>query len=301
MPLLSRIVLCTVLFTTPLMAQQKPPADPGRQKKDTVRFPERTTKDGARLEYIQDTPVMFLSGTPEEMGRQQAELIADQIGPVGEMPKRAAAELGADKYWPVLVVAANTLLRQAPKDHVRELETLCKVGKLDANSFRVGNGLIELRRMGGCSAFVVMPEKSESGKLMFGRNFDFPSFNVLDRYHCVFVVKPKGKRAFVSVGYPGLVGVISGMNDAGLAVATLDVYRTGDGSTMFNPLGCPLAMTYRRILEECSTVEEAQKLLEKAPRSTCMNLVVCDAKTARTFEISAKGVGVRSPNEQTLS
>ena len=260
----------------------------------------RETADGAKLEYIQDTPVMFLNGTPEQIGRQTAELAGTEMAPLVKMPKRAVAEMGASKQWPFIVFAANNLMKQAPKDQVAELKELIKVGEHDYQSLMVGNGLIELRRMGGCASFVVMPEKSKSGKLLFGRNFDFPDFDVLHKYHCVFVVKPKDKHAFVSIGYPGLVGVISGINDAGLSVATLDVYRTGDGSPQFNAMGCPLAMTYRRILEECTTVAEAQKILESVPRTTYMNLVVCDAKTARTFELSPKQVGVRAPEDSVL-
>ncbi|MFK7817097.1 MAG: C45 family autoproteolytic acyltransferase/hydrolase, partial [Planctomycetaceae bacterium] len=287
----SRSALVLLLATSFVDAQDK---------KFEYPWAAKQTADGAKLEYIQGTPVMFLSGTPKQIGRQQAELAGLQMKPLVKMPKRAVAEMGASKQWPFIVFAANNLMKQAPKDHVTELKELIEVGQHDYQSLMVGNGLIELRRMGGCASFVVMPEKSKSGKLLFGRNFDFPDFDVLHKYHCVFVVKPTGKHAFVSIGYPGLVGVISGINDAGLAVATLDVYRTGDGSPQFNAMGCPLAMTYRRILEECTTVAEAQKILEESPRTTYMNLVVCDAKTARTFELSPKQVGVREPEDSVL-
>lgn len=270
------------------------------QEAKTFRWEEGET-EGGRLQYINDTPVMFLSGSPEDMGRQQAELAGKQMGPLVAMPKRAAEELGASQQWPLLVFAANALMRQAPKDHFTELKALIKHSKHEHGALTVANGLIELRRMGGCASMVVMPERSKNGKLIFGRNFDFPDFDVLDKYHCVFVVKPTKKHSFVAIGYPGLVGVISGINDAGLALATNDVYRSGDGSPVFSPKGCPLALTYRRILEECTTVAEAQAVLEAAPRTTYMNLVVCDSKTARTFEISPKQVGVRKPEENILS
>ncbi len=264
-------------------------------------FKEGKTPDGARLEYIDDTPVMFLSGTPEQIGRQHGELVKDSIEPIAKMPKAAAAELGAAKQWPILVFAANALMRQAPKHQVTELKSMIAASGADHNSLIVGNGLIELRRMGGCAAFVVMPDRSDSGKLLFGRNFDFPSFDVLDKYHCVFVIRPEGKNAFVSIGYPGLVGVISGINEHGLAVATLDVYRSADRSPAFNAKGCPLAMTYRRVLEECKTVEEAEVILKQAARTTYMNLVVCDSKTGKTFELTPKQVGTRSAEKSILS
>ena len=286
-----RFAVLVLLLGSACFAQSKPFAFPWK----------RGATEGGRLEYVQGMPVMFLSGSPTDIGRQQAELTGDIMKPLVEMPKRAVEELGAARQWPVIVFAANTLMKQAPRDQLIELKELIRVGKHDYASLMVGNGLIELRRMGGCASFVVMPKKSKTGKLLFGRNFDFPDFNVLHKYHCIFVVKPIGKHAFVSIGYPGLVGVITGMNDAGLTVATLDVYRSGDGSPMFNPLGCPLAMTYRRILEECSTVAEAEKILQDAKRTTYMNLVVCDAKEGKTFELSPKQVGVREPNGGTLS
>ena len=288
------LVFCV---TQPLLAQQS-----AKNAGSTKRyFQEGETADGARLKYFGNTPIMFLKGTPEEIGRQHAELAGESLKPVAAMPKTAVEKLGAKQQWPFIALAAGALLSKAPKDQVTELDTIIKTAGLSPADLKVGNGLIELRRMGGCSAFVVMPNKSDNGKLLFGRNFDFPSFDVLDKYHCVFVVKPKGKHAFVSIGYPGLVGVISGINEHGLAVATLDVYRAGDGSPYFNIQGAPLAMTYRRVLEECKTVEEAQKVLESAPRTTYMNLVVCDAKTARTFELTPKQVGAREPEEQVLS
>lgn len=290
-------VLLVVFLISPALAQQTTSSTNSGKR----YFSEGETEDGARLTYFGDTPVMFLKGTPEEIGRQHAKLAGKSLEPVAAMPKAAVEKLGAGKQWPFIAIAAGALMSKAPKDQVAELDALIKAAGLNNVDLKVGNGLIELRRMGGCSAFVIMPNKSDSGKLLFGRNFDFPSFDVLDKYNCVFVIKPKGKHAFVSIGYPGLVGVISGINEHGLAVATLDVYRAGDGSPFFNIKGAPLAMTYRRVLEECKTVEEAQKVLEEAPRTTYMNLVVCDAKSARTFELTPKQVGARKPEEKVLS
>ena len=90
------------------------------------------------------------------------------------------------------------------------------------------------------------------------------------------------------------------MNDAGLALATLDVYASRDGSKMFDMNGAPLALTYRQILEECTTVEEAQALLEKTPRTTWMNLACCDKNKAVIFELTPKVVGVRNPEGDIL-
>ena len=69
---------------------------------------------------------------------------------------------------------------------------------------------------------------------------------------------------------------------------------TKDGSPSFNPEGTPFALCFRRILEECTTIEEASKLLRSMKRTTCVNLAICDLKTAAVFEITPKNLFVRS-------
>lgn len=258
---------------------------------------DRIYKEGTfgkgRLEYVKGLPVLHLEGTPEEIGRQQGELVGNAIGPLLDMPRHTLERFGYGQAYPLAVGMSRFLMQHAPPDHRTELDAFIKAGDLDGAGLYVGNSLVELRRMGGCSSYVVLPEKSATGELIFGRNFDFPPLEVLDHMHSILVVKPDGKRGFVSIGYPGLVGVISGMNDAGLIVATLDVYRSADGSPIFDSTGTPLALTYRRILEECATVEEAEALLKAAKRTTYMNLAVADTKSAVVFELTPKNVGVR--------
>ncbi|MCA9053067.1 MAG: linear amide C-N hydrolase [Planctomycetaceae bacterium] len=262
-------------------------------------YPERAV-DGARLTYLQETPVMFLSGTPEELGRQQAQLVGDVINPMLTLPRDVVAHHGYAQIWPLVTAMSRILVNNAPPQYQREINSLIEAGHLNRDGIYVGNSLVELRRMGGCSAFVVMPERSQTGELLFGRNFDFPAFGVLDTYHCLMIVQPEGKHGFASIGYPGMIGVISGMNDAGLSVATLDVYHSADGAPIFDATGVPLAMTYRRILEECTTVAEAEALLKSVKRTTYMNLAVADAEQAVVFEITPQTVGVRKPQNALL-
>jgi isopenicillin-N N-acyltransferase like protein len=161
--------------------------------------------------------------------------------------------------------------------------------------------MLELRRLGGCSALIVSPDRSAVDGPLFGRNFDFDPMDILHDYSLVMVYRPEGKRPFAAVGFPTLGGVLSGMNDAGLAVATLDVYESSDGSPMFDPQGVPLAFTFRRILEECATVEEAEELLRSTKATTWMNLAVSDERDAAVFEITPRTVAVRRPHDDLLT
>ena len=123
---------------------------------------------------------------------------------------------------------------------------------------------------------------------------------LLDKYGLVKVCLPKGKFKFAAIGYPYLIGAISGMNEKGLAIATLDVYSSNDGSSGFDPAGTPMMFCFRRILEECSTVKEAENLMREMKRTTWTNLAVCDPHDAAVLEITTKNVVARREKYQPL-
>lgn len=260
-------------------------------------FPIPPGKHGkGEFKLVDGVPVMFLSGTPGEIGEQYGSMIKN-VKPLLAYPKQFMKKIGRERDWPLATTAAKLMLLRASEDHRSELKAALDASKLDRDSVIVANVMLELRRMGGCSSLVVGKSRSKTGQVLFGRNFDFPPMGVLDKYGVVSVYRPKGKHAFVSIGYPGLIGVISGINDAGLCIATLDVYQSKDGSPMFNPAGVPMMFTFRRILEECKTVEEAGKLLRKYPATTWMNLTVCDKDGGVVYEITPKSVVTRKPTD----
>ena len=256
--------------------------------------------ESARLFYQDGIPIAVVSGTPEEIARQHAALLATPAKYVLTFPKRLAKEFGVDTYWPLMVGAANLLMHNAPERHRQELTALAAAGELDAGQLAVGNTLLELRRM-GCSTLIVEKEHSATGAPLFGRNFDFITLGELDQYSLLMIVRPKDRHAFATITFPGAVGVFSAMNDAGLAIATLDVYDTADGSPAFNAAGMPLTLAFRRIVEECTTVAEAEELLRSIRPTTWMNLAVCDRDGAAVFEITPKTIGRRDPESGVLA
>jgi predicted choloylglycine hydrolase len=160
--------------------------------------------------------------------------------------------------------------------------------------------MFDMKKMFGCSTLIVEPDRSATKGPLFGRNLDFPTCGFLQDYTAVEVFKPKGKHAFASIGFPGMLGVLSGINDAGLALAVLEVYSTADNSVRFDPSGTPYAMCFRRLLEECTTIEEAEKALRAMKRTTMLNLAVCDTKHGAVFELTPKQVVVRSAENGVL-
>jgi hypothetical protein len=249
--------------------------------------------DKGELKYINGLPVLIVEGTPAEMGKQIGKLTAGPLRRLICFPRDFLRSAGYAKAWPVLITMARGMLAQFPADYRRELEALVEGSGLEYDLAVAGNTFPDIRKIGGCATLIVEGKRSATGGPLFGRNLDYPTLGYLHKYSLVTVYRQPGKHAFVSIGFPGLVGCLSGMNDAGLAVATLEVYSARDGSTPFDPRGVPYALCYRRILEECATVAEAEKLLRPMRRTTRNNLAICDKDGGAVFEITPKSVVVR--------
>jgi isopenicillin-N N-acyltransferase-like protein len=262
-------------------------------------FPERKL-NGGELKYVSGVPVLIVQGTPEEIGRQYAVLPVEESARLAWVPKEILKRCGVESAWPAVAAVGRTLLSHVPADHRTELDEMAKSLGVDRDVLVVANTMLELRRLAACSVFIAQGDRSTAQGPLFGRNLDFLSLGILDKVGLVTVLRPAGKHAFASIGLPGLIVVMSGMNDAGLAVATLDVGASKDGAPLFDPSGTPLMFSYRRVLEECTTVEEAEKLLRKTRPTTYANLAVCDTKGGAVFELTPKNLIVRRPDHDVL-
>ena len=264
-------------------------------------FPYPTGRhEQGELRYINDLPVLMVAGTPEQIGQQVAVLTASSVGPLLSYPREYLKRQNLLGAWSGLVGAGNAMVANFPPDYRREMQAGIEQSQLDRDLIVVGNTMFDIRKIGGCSTLVVEPGRSKTGGPLFGRNLDFPTLGLLEKYSLVIVCRPEGKHAFANIGFPGLLGCLSGINDAGLTIATLEVNSTADGATSFNALGTPYAMCFRRLLEECTNIDEAETLLRAMPRTTPMNLAVCDRQSAAVLEMTPKNV-VRRPATKGLS
>jgi len=298
------LVACMVVLPG-TAAGQKSPETASVQAAQPPRI-ERVFREaragGGELRYINQLPVLMLQGTPEQMGRQSAALMADALAKVGEYPRRLLKLARAGERWEDLVAEARALLANAPADHRREMKAFAAACKLDAELGLMANTLPDMYRAHfGCSSLIVSARRSATGGPLFGRNLDFYTQGFLEKYSLVAVYRPTGKHAFVSVGFPGLFGCLSGMNDAGLALAVHEVYFSSDDSPMFDPEGVPYLFAFRRVLEECTTVNEAAEMLRGMRRTTKLNLAVCDPHDAAVLEMTPKTLHVRRCEEGLLA
>lgn len=230
-------------------------------------------------------PILYLEGTPEEMGEQHGALLRDEIRAllgwyvpsfVGPRELERARRRALDMFLPHIDDA-----------HRREAEALARAAGLPAEDVLFGQCFTDVYRLFGCSTLAA---PSPEGTLL-ARNLDFPSMGRLGRYSIVVVARPEGRRPFVSVSWPGLVGVLSGQS-ADLALAVMVVHNA-DGARA----GVPFQLAFRRVLEEADDAAAAERLLRSLPLTVTNNLMVVDrAGDARVLELHPDGIVARGPD-----
>jgi isopenicillin-N N-acyltransferase like protein len=274
-------LLCCLSYLGPLRAD--PP----------FRYPEAKCPHG-ELKFIGGIPVLSVDGTPDEIGSAVGLLALRPGQRMARYPEDILKEFYLGIFRAPLLHAGREMVKQFPADYRWELEAMAHAAHVDRDLMVLGNTMFDLKKVVACSALLVEPRRSETGGTLMGRNLDYPPLGYAHEFTLVTVYRPaSAKHAFATVGFPGLIGCLSGMNDAGLAVAVLEVHQVRSSEKRFDHNGTPYALCYRRLLEECSTIDEAHQLLEKMTRTGLSNLVIADRQGVATFEISPEHVIVR--------
>jgi hypothetical protein len=93
-----------------------------------------------------------------------------------------------------------------------------------------------------------------------------------------------------SLAWPGYVGVCTGINAAGVALAQLSAM-----SRDCSRRGVPAALRFRGALEAGATVAEVAEGVMRAPGTVGVNLLLCGPREALVLELSARHQAVRYP------
>jgi hypothetical protein len=123
----------------------------------------------------------------------------------------------------------------------------------------------------GCTTFTFSGAAAASSPIL-ARAFDF-DIEEFDRDKAVFLVRQDGKIPFASVAWPGLVGVVSGMNREGLA-AVVHGARAGPVHTS----GEIVIHELRRLLSDARTTDEAVRLLAQTDPLVSHIVILNDAE-----------------------
>ena len=141
----------------------------------------------------------------------------------------------------------------------------------------------------GCTSFAAWGKSSASGELIVARNFDFYVGEEFAKNKMVLFVEPTGGYRFVSLSWPGMIGVVSGMNEHGLTI-TLNAIEGAIPLTS----AMPISLLARHILQHATTIDEAYAIAKQFKSFVSEAMLVASSKDgcAAIIEKTPKRVGI---------
>jgi hypothetical protein len=265
-------------------------SDTGASEFPGPAFLPRSVPQGA-LSVEAGIPVLQVAGSPEAMGRAAGTLVGEQVR---FLTTHYLDVVIPPPLRPMALRMARAMEPYIPQRYLEELAALAEAAGETREHVFLAATFLDLYRMLACSAFAaVLPATGEGSASsgLLARNLDFATLSVAQHYSLVAVYHPQGFHSFLSVAWPGLPGVVSGMNEAGLTLVMLEVDDPDRGLA-----GIPYQLLYRRVLEECETVAEAEELIRLSPRTVANNVLLLDGKgEAAVLEVSRSLVTRRGP------
>ncbi|MFH0771062.1 MAG: BamA/TamA family outer membrane protein [Candidatus Omnitrophota bacterium] len=216
----------------------------------------------ASVEKRAEATVLRLSGTSYEMGYQRGALLKGEIKDFFseilklfklEEEKRRGSRLPFFSLTRYFRSKALALDRYIPEEYRQELKGLSKGCGLSYEDILLTHTLVDL-------APLVDPGISLKLNEMFS-----------ERRLTVFY-KPESGNAFVAFGCPGIIGVLSGVNDKGVTI------EDNSGKAEDFSRGTPILFLLREALQYSDSFYDSIRIISSSERSGRHNVIVTDLR-----------------------
>jgi hypothetical protein len=224
------------------------------------------TADGGQHSVRDGVSVLSLVGDPTALGRQAGELLAPQT-----QVMLTALSLHPAMTGMLRAGDADQRIAAIPPEYRDEITAWAKAATCDVGTLLRANLAVDVL----CTAVVRLPEAGNERPLMIARNMDFAPAQLLGPKTVLIARRPTGRRASVSIGWPGYAGVVSGMNDAGVSACLLLNHAATPNSS-----GDSLGFRLRAILDQAGSLQEALALFSATPTGSSNYVLLADATSS---------------------
>jgi hypothetical protein len=231
--------------------------------------PLREGTGGSQFAKEEISGVVRLAGSPEEIGTRHGTVLGDRIRIM--IDEYVSDDVGPDRASDPLLARVRDLKPALPGWYRRELAACAKAAGVDEDVLLYAQCEGDIKSLPGCTTYVAFGRATGDGGMEIGRSFDY--WGLESTHLCAmvfaFVPRPEDGYAFVSVGWTGILGGWTFLNEKGLFVA-----NNLGGFSGKNPKGMPTLILERILAQKAATTDEAIALLEKTPRMRGQALVI---------------------------
>ncbi len=248
-----------------------------------VRPPDGITRSGkGQLEVRNGHRQMFLSGTPFEIGHQHGALAGQRVEVVARRLVYGVGLLYSIKQKEWFPAAARDLVkRQKPfirEEYFEEMHGLAQGARLPLDLIQAANIFPEFFH---CSGVALMGDATQGGELLHARVLDYMVGIGLQDEAAVMAIERPGVNKFITVGYLGFIGSVTGMNEKQVAIGEMGGAGQGDWD------GTPMSLLIREALERCNTLGEVETFMREAKRTCEYYYLITDGKGPSALGVAA--------------
>jgi len=230
--------------------------------------------------------ILVLRGSPYEMGYQHGVLLKEEVRTMVELSLMVAfaRNPGAlEKAW-------NAAKSFIPDRYLEELRGLSDGAGIPLEKVQYASVFPELFH---CSGMVFWGKATKNSKLLHCRILDYATEIGLQKYAVVMFFQPDNYYSFISAGFAGFIGCVTGMNNQKIAIGEMGGRGEGQWS------GIPMTFLMRMVMEEADSLEKGVNIFQKNPRTCEYYYVISDAKIpdARGLYCTPEKMEILKPGE----
>ena len=260
-----------------------------RRIRKTLTTPIR--QPPARIGVVQGVTVVHLYGSHEEMGRQYGRLLA---------PALCAMIRGAEWVLPEETIAeyldyARSQEPSLPVEIRRQLRAVADAADVPYDMLVAINVVPQIQ----CSALAAWGPATADGRLILGRNVDYPDMGLGRATGMIVVYHSRDETPVVCISFLGMLGGFTGINARGVAFANMLVFNVAGPPRRDG--GMPIQLAMRLAAHRADDVPSMCEQLAAMRHVIPMNVMIADAREARVLELGLRRVASRSGRSGVLA
>jgi len=261
-------------------------------------YTESINYNNLNYENIGNFKVLTLKGSNYEQGFYHGAVLKDEIKFIVDFMD---SKINSNGYFKnffnriYIKFISKQYFKNIPDEYLEEIKGISDGSGIDFYSIFLLNVYDEIYNTLGCTNAAYW----KYDDLIHGRNLDYDHAEILwDKSVIFYYINSEDKYNVISVSWPGLIGVLTGMNDAGLSLGSM---TSKSVNSSFNSI--PTGFLYRKILEKAKFLDEATYILQNNRVSIGNNLLVASKEDFKAFvyEIDCKNVIIRNSETKNIS
>ena len=232
----------------------------------------------------------YISGNSIERGLKYGALNKDLLRNQEDIFVNQIHEIIPSEWWvkflhKVIIMFNRDMAKHIPDEYREEIYAMSLFGTDEYESYGTSyfrqlnyhaahdiGHMMQQYMLVGCSSFACWDDESEDGDLIVGRNFDFYVGDEFAENKVVLFVNPTEGYRFASISWPGMMGVLSGMNETGLTV-TINAAKGAIPTSS----AMPISLLARHILQYASNIDEAYEIATQFKTFVSESLLIASA------------------------